>query len=140
MTLFYKKISIYPAKFPNDLFYYCTNSLSSLHISSLHCTFCASLQVKTSPALYSAHLYPTDQVKKGIKSDSLAKTPLASPGMPGRSVTSVLLKYSHQGSVAGSTPPPQYIWKMGPVSFLLHSISPVALFRIFSRARSRSPM
>src|SRR6218665_171290 len=28
--------------------HYITNSLSSLHISSEHCTFCASLHVKTS--------------------------------------------------------------------------------------------
>src|SRR6218665_902643 len=46
----------YPQKFlfvhPNfrmTFFYYCTNSLSSLHISNYHCTFCASLHVKTSP-------------------------------------------------------------------------------------------
>ena len=31
-------------------FYYCTNSLSSLHILSHYCTFCASLHVKISPA------------------------------------------------------------------------------------------
>jgi len=60
------KISIYPTKFPNDLFlvirtkfsielhtiayfrhwtddYYCKNGLSSLHISIHHSTFCASL-------------------------------------------------------------------------------------------------
>src|SRR6218665_2994797 len=47
---FYQQISIYPAKFPNSLFCHCTNSLSSLHISIHHCTFCASLHVKTSPA------------------------------------------------------------------------------------------
>jgi len=34
-------------------FYYCTNSLSSLHISCHHCTFCALLHVKTSPAYHS---------------------------------------------------------------------------------------
>src|SRR6218665_1968289 len=49
MTFFTPKISIYPAEFPNDLFYYCTNNLSSLHIFVDHCTFCASLHVKTSP-------------------------------------------------------------------------------------------
>src|SRR6218665_2316241 len=43
-------LSIYPAKFPNDLFCHCTNSLSSLYISIHHYTFCASLHVKTSPA------------------------------------------------------------------------------------------
>jgi len=51
---FLPKIAINPAKFPNDLFCHCTqctNNLSSLHISSHHCTFCASLHVKTSPAL-----------------------------------------------------------------------------------------
>jgi len=32
------KNSIYPAKFPNDLFCHFTNSLSSLHISIHHCT------------------------------------------------------------------------------------------------------
>jgi len=31
--------------------HYCTNRLSSLHISSHHCAFCGSLHVKTSPAL-----------------------------------------------------------------------------------------
>ena len=53
--LFCQKISIYPAKFPNDLFCHCTNSLSSLHISIHHCTFCASLHVKTSPELAGSH-------------------------------------------------------------------------------------
>ena len=41
------------------LFYYCTNSLSSLHISSHHCTFCASLHktsVETSPELSCSYL------------------------------------------------------------------------------------
>ena len=52
-TIFTKKISIYPAKFPNDLFCHCPNSLLSLHISIHHCTFCASLHVKTSPVCYS---------------------------------------------------------------------------------------
>jgi len=33
-------------------FCYCTNSLSSLHISVHHCTFCASRHVKTSPAIW----------------------------------------------------------------------------------------
>src|SRR6218665_3333415 len=46
MTFFTPKISIYPAKFLNDLFYYCTNSLSSLHTSSHHCIFSASLHVE----------------------------------------------------------------------------------------------
>src|SRR6218665_3365769 len=32
--------------------HYCTNSLSSLHISSRHCTFCASLHAKTSPSQF----------------------------------------------------------------------------------------
>src|SRR6218665_2828313 len=32
---------------------HCTNSLSSLHIFVYHCTFCASLHTKTSPALSS---------------------------------------------------------------------------------------
>src|SRR6218665_2682225 len=32
------------------LIHYCTNSLSSLHIFVHHCTFCASLHTKTSPA------------------------------------------------------------------------------------------
>src|SRR6218665_2707241 len=50
MTFSTPKISIYPAKLSNDLFYYCTNSVSSLHILSHHCTFCASLHVKASPA------------------------------------------------------------------------------------------
>jgi len=31
------------------LIHHCTNSLSSLHISVHHCTFCASLHTKTSP-------------------------------------------------------------------------------------------
>src|SRR6218665_2346296 len=55
----YAKMSIYPAKFPNDRFLldlYCTNSLSSLPISSHHCTFCASLHVKTSPAHRGLHV------------------------------------------------------------------------------------
>jgi len=47
-TTFFTK-NFYSAKFPNDLFCHCTNSLSSLHISIHHCTFCASLHVKTSP-------------------------------------------------------------------------------------------
>jgi len=45
------KNQIYQVKFLNDFFYHCTNILSSHHISSHHCTFCASLHVKTSPAL-----------------------------------------------------------------------------------------
>src|SRR6218665_200177 len=32
------------------LLHHCTNSLSSLHIFLHHCTFCASLHAKTSPA------------------------------------------------------------------------------------------
>src|SRR6218665_1334700 len=32
------------------LIHHCTNSLSSLHIFVRHCTFCASLHTKTSPA------------------------------------------------------------------------------------------
>src|SRR6218665_3963511 len=32
------------------LIHHCTNSLSSLHIFVYHCTFCASLHTKTSPA------------------------------------------------------------------------------------------
>src|SRR6218665_2276375 len=32
------------------LIHHCTNSLSSLHIFVHHCTFCASLHTKTSPA------------------------------------------------------------------------------------------
>ena len=47
--LFYQKISVHPAKFLNDPFCHCTNSLSSLHILIHHCTFCAQLHVKTSP-------------------------------------------------------------------------------------------
>src|SRR6218665_1396481 len=43
-----QNIFIYPAKFPNDLFCHCTNSLSSLHISIHHCICCASLHAKTS--------------------------------------------------------------------------------------------
>src|SRR6218665_708507 len=35
------------------LIHHCTNSLSSLHIFVHHCTFCASLHVKTSPDLRS---------------------------------------------------------------------------------------
>jgi|SRR6218665_4125202 len=31
--------------------HYCKNTLSSLHILVHHCTFCASLHVKTSPGL-----------------------------------------------------------------------------------------
>src|SRR6218665_2176755 len=34
------------------LIHHCTNSLSSLHIFVHHCTFCASLHTKTSPALW----------------------------------------------------------------------------------------
>src|SRR6218665_3914520 len=78
-AVFYEKISVYPGKFPNDLFQSfasnflynyiglqllisatgqtiitakSTNSLSSLHISIHHSIikFCASLHVKTSPA------------------------------------------------------------------------------------------
>ena len=49
--LFYQNISIYPAKFSNDLFCHCTNSLSSLHILIHHCTFCALLHVKISPVV-----------------------------------------------------------------------------------------
>src|SRR6218665_3016420 len=49
MTFFTPKfLSIHP-NFRMTFFHYCTNSLSSLHISSHHCTFCASLHVKTSP-------------------------------------------------------------------------------------------
>ena len=48
--LLLQKNHVSPGKFPNDLFYYCTNSLSSQHILNHHCTFCASLHVKTSPA------------------------------------------------------------------------------------------
>src|SRR6218665_4049439 len=33
------------------LIHHCTNSLSSLHIFVHHCTFCASLYTKTSPAI-----------------------------------------------------------------------------------------
>src|SRR6218665_3558086 len=47
--LFLKKILFYPPKIPNDLFCHCKSSLSSMHILSHHCTFCASLHVKTSP-------------------------------------------------------------------------------------------
>jgi len=36
--------------------HYCTNNLWSLHIFSHHCTFCASLHVKTSPAILSIKL------------------------------------------------------------------------------------
>jgi len=43
MNFFTPKISIYPAKFPNDVFCYCTHSLSSLHVLSHHCTCCALL-------------------------------------------------------------------------------------------------
>jgi len=32
------------------LIHHCTNNLSSLHIFVHHCTFCASLHTKTSPA------------------------------------------------------------------------------------------
>src|SRR6218665_2163178 len=52
--LFYQQISIYPAKFPNNLICHCTNSLSSfhkVHISIHHCIFYASLHVKTNPDL-----------------------------------------------------------------------------------------
>ena len=79
--LFYQKIPIYPAKFPNDLFlsvhkqpfinahldsllhisiHRCTFRFitahfdSSLHISIHHCTFCAPLNAKTSPASVSS--------------------------------------------------------------------------------------
>jgi len=45
MTFFYQNISIYPAKFPNNLFCHCINSLSSLQISIHCCTFCALLHV-----------------------------------------------------------------------------------------------
>jgi len=38
---------VYFGHWPDN--HYCTNSLSSLHFSSHHCTFCASLHVKTSP-------------------------------------------------------------------------------------------
>jgi len=40
--------------------HHCTNSLSSLHIFVHHCTFCASLHTKTSPARY-----PSDSLGKG---------------------------------------------------------------------------
>ena len=49
MTFFGKKILLGRPKIQNNLFRPCTNSLSSLHILSNHCTFCASLHVKTSP-------------------------------------------------------------------------------------------
>src|SRR6218665_3721564 len=39
------------------LIHHCTNSLSSLHIFVHHCTFCASLPTKTSPAI--SHLTVT---------------------------------------------------------------------------------
>src|SRR6218665_1816601 len=61
--LFYQQISLYPAKFPNGLFCHCTNSLSSLHISIHHFTFCASLHVKTSPALVYVVSCQIDQIK-----------------------------------------------------------------------------
>src|SRR6218665_3908893 len=37
---------VYFGHWPDN--HYCTNSLSSLHFSSHHCTFCASLHYKTS--------------------------------------------------------------------------------------------
>jgi len=46
-----KFLLFYPAKFPTYLFCHCTNSVSSLHILIHHCTFFASLHVKTSHAL-----------------------------------------------------------------------------------------
>jgi len=64
------KFLIYPSKFLMTFFFasyfflvhHCTNSLSLLHICVHHCTFCASLHVKISPARdplkYVTHLGP----------------------------------------------------------------------------------
>ena len=51
-TLFTKKFLFILPNFQMTICCHCTNSLSSLHISIHHCTFCASLHVKTSPALW----------------------------------------------------------------------------------------
>src|SRR6218665_1066920 len=48
---FTQKFLFIQPNFPMIFFYYCTNNPSSLHISSHHCTFCASLHVKTGPAI-----------------------------------------------------------------------------------------
>src|SRR6218665_2629921 len=52
--LFIKKFLFIQPNFQMTFFCHCTNSLSSLHISIHHCTFCASLHVKTSPGPSSA--------------------------------------------------------------------------------------
>jgi len=57
------KNCIYPAKFPNDIFCHCTNSLSSLHISINNCTFCESLHVKTSPDFGSGSAIAVDMTE-----------------------------------------------------------------------------
>src|SRR6218665_3785591 len=46
------------------LIHHCTNSLSSLHIFVHHCTFCASLHTKTSPALVCLLYYNRSCVDK----------------------------------------------------------------------------
>src|SRR6218665_1628265 len=58
---------VYFDHWTND--HYCTNSLSSLHISSDHCTFCTSLHVKTSPASwYKGHPFMTSTLRgEGVK-------------------------------------------------------------------------
>jgi len=56
MTNIYKLIAIlYFGHWSGN--HYSTNSFSSLHISSHHCTFCAPLHVKANPALMSV-LHP----------------------------------------------------------------------------------
>ena len=49
-TFFTKKFLFLYPNFRTTFFCHCANSLSSLHIWIHHCTFCASLHVKTSPA------------------------------------------------------------------------------------------
>ena len=72
------------ARFPNGLFCHCTNSLSSLHTLSHHCTFCASLHVKTSPALcddLSAYVH-ISKVLESCARSLYAPCILRSHGMP----------------------------------------------------------
>ena len=63
MTFLPKKHSIFQSNFRMTFLedQYCTNNLSSLHISNHHCTFCASLHIQTSPVA-NATLTATTQI------------------------------------------------------------------------------
>ena len=56
LTFYSRNSKYYTCAFYFFLFHPCTNRLSSLHIFVHHCTFCAPLHVRASPA-YSVHLF-----------------------------------------------------------------------------------